>query len=51
MKPKKKEVAMNIVLSRQLRQSLKARAAVLDITVNALVVNILQFDVDKKGAR
>ena len=48
MKPKKKEVAMNIMVSRELRKALKSRAALLDITVNALIVNILTFDVEKK---
>ena len=52
MKPKKKaEVSMNIVVSRELRKALKSRAALLDITVNALIVNILTFDVEKKAGQ
>lgn len=50
MKKKSKEVAINIVVPRELRQVLKARAAVLEITLNALMVNILQANIEKNAA-
>ena len=52
-KPKKqpkKPVAVMVYMDPELRRALKTRAATLTIPMNALICNILMYDMDKRSA-
>lgn len=50
-KTPKKPVNFIVSMSADLRKALKVRAATLEITMNQLIVNILELDIEKSAGR
>ena len=47
---KDKLVTLSVKIPDSIRRSLRLRAAKLDVKIQELVTNILQADIDRKGA-